>query len=141
MAETLFLDPVKILIGANHTLIQDAVLICNGRLNSFGKEARDQAKKLGLSCKPSQELLLAPCLVDPHSILESPFNNRSENIESLVLKAAEAGYGQLALMPRAISWRDRSELLQGIQTNKAKIYIHLWGSFSLKGEGKKADAT
>ena len=54
----------------------------------------------------------------------------------MVKKAAAAGYGQLALLPRSSSWRDRPELLQGMNKNNQKVLIHLWGGFSLQGEGK-----
>jgi len=45
-------------------------------------------------------MLLAPCLVDPHLFLKSPFNGKEENIYSLIEKATHSGYGQLGILPR-----------------------------------------
>ena len=52
-------------------------------------------------------MLLAPCLVDPHSFLESPFNGKEENIYTIKEKAALSGYGQLGILPRGHLWRDQ----------------------------------
>jgi dihydroorotase len=71
--------------------------------------------------------------VDPHSHLEEPWGGRAETASSLVASAAAAGYGTVALLPRARSWRDRPERLQLI--TEGGVDLPLWGSFSLGGEG------
>jgi dihydroorotase len=69
--------------------------------------------------------------VDPHSVLEDPWLGRSETLESLALAAAAGGYGTVALLPWAKSWRDRPERLR--LTWQEPLRLHLWGSFSLEG--------
>jgi dihydroorotase len=67
--------------------------------------------------------------------LESPFNGKEENIYSLIEKATFSGYGQLGILPRADSWRDKIESIIALKTIKSDVLIHLWGGFSLNGEG------
>jgi dihydroorotase len=74
-------------------------------------------------------------LVDPHSVLEQPWDGRAENLTSLAAAATAGGYGTVALLPWAGPWRDRPE----------RLHLHLnppapeppalqcWGSFSLEG--------
>ena len=127
MSESYILDPVQILHGSNQPLTQGAVLISNGQIKAFGKQARKQAKEQGLIAKSSPNQLLAPCLVDPHSFLEEPLNSRSETLITLRNKAAHAGYGCIALLPRSPSWRDRGDKLRGFDDPKSDVLIHLWG--------------
>ena len=108
-------------------------------LVGFDDDARDQAVGLALPATPAPDQLVAPCLVDPHSILETPFSGDQETAASLRHCAAAAGYGQIALLPRSSSWRDRPERLQGFnfdQEQTATVRLHLWGGFS---RGGKAD--
>jgi dihydroorotase len=78
-----------------------------------------------------RHLWLAPPLVDPHSVLEDPWLGRSETLESLAQAAAAGGYGTVALLPWARSWRDRPERLQ--LAWQAPLRLLLWGSFSQDG--------
>ncbi len=135
MTNSLLLDPTRILHGSNQSVTNDAALIINGQIKAFGEEARASAKKIGLEPQAAKKKLLAPCLVDPHSVLEDPINNRVETIDSLRKTAAASGYGQVALLPRSPSWRDRPERLQGFKDIKSDVAIHLWGSFSKNGQG------
>ncbi len=135
MPESQLLDPVQILPGPNKPLVQDAVLISDSQIKAFGAEARKQGKALGAKVKSSPHQLLAPCLVDPHSFLEEPFNSRSETLATLRKKAAHAGYGQIALLPRSPSWRDRADHLRGFKNNNSDVFFHLWGGFSKGGKG------
>ena len=80
-------------------------------------------------------MLLAPCLVAPHSFLESPFNYKEENIHTLIEKATFSGYGQLGILPRGDLWRDQIETIIALKTIKSEVSIHLWGGFSLNGKG------
>ncbi len=135
MSSTYFYDPIQILQSSKTKVIKDAALIQDGLLTCFGDEARKSGKKLGLSPIKADKLLLAPCLVDPHSFLEEPFTSKCETLETLCELAAQSGYGQIALLPKSTSYRDRPERLQGLNNQLNHVKIHLWGSFSHKGEG------
>ena len=137
MSESHLLDPVQILHGSNKPLTQGAVLISNGQIKAFGEHAREQAKEQDVIAKSSPQQLLAPCLVDPHSILEEPLISRSETLITLRNKAAQAGYGHLALLPRSPSSRDRGDKLWGFHNPNSDVFVHLWGSFSNLGEGSE----
>ncbi|WP_320667305.1 dihydroorotase [Prochlorococcus sp. MIT 1307] len=137
MPESHLLDPVQVLYGSHKKSTKDAVLISNGLIKAFGEKAREQGNQDGAIAKSLPNQLLAPCLVDPHSILEEPFNSRSETLTTLRHKAANAGYGHLALLPRSPSWRDRANQLQGFDNPNSDVIIHLWGSFSKSGEGSE----
>ena len=137
MNKSYLLDPIQILHGPDKKVISDAVLFIDKQIQAFGEEARVQAKKLKIAAKSAKHLLLAPCLVDPHSVLENHLNSRVETISTLLLKAANAGYGQIALLPRSSIWRDKPEHLQPLSDYKKDVLIHLWGSFSQKGKGEE----
>lgn len=72
---------------------------------------------------------LGPPLIDPHSVLEDPHLGRAETLDSLRRAAAAGGYGQVALLPWALDWRDRPERLQ--LSWPAPMRLNLWGSFSV----------
>ena len=136
MNDTLLLDPVRILRGPGDSVQRGAVLIHQGVLVSFDDQARQQALDLGIKASPAPDQLVAPCLVDPHSILETPFSGDQETAVSLRHCAAAGGYGQIALLPRSSSWRDCPERLQGFsldQDQTASVRLHLWGGFSRGG--------
>ena len=114
MDNTLLLDPVRILRGTGQSVEQGAVLIEEGVLTAFDGDARHKAKALGLTHKEAPDQLVAPCLVDPHSVLDTPFSGDQETIESLRRCAAAAGYGQVALLPRGRTWRDQPECIKGL---------------------------
>ncbi len=137
MKKSYLFDPIQILHGPDKTVVTDAVLIVEKHIQAFGEEARIQAKKLGITGTSAKHLLLAPCLVDPHSVLENHLNGKVETISSLLLKAANAGYGQVALLPRSSAWRDKPEYLQQLSGYQKDVLIHLWGGFSQQGEGKE----
>ena len=137
MKKTIFLDPVKILYDSSRPLSLDAVLISNGHIKAFGQEARLLAQKENIQAESAAQKLLAPCLVDPHSILIDPFAGKDETLRTLRQKAARAGYGQIGLLPKGSNWRDQPELLQGFDDPNSDITIHLWGSLTLQGEGKE----
>ena len=135
MALSYLLDPVQILKGNNQSLVQDAVLIKDGVIQAFGEKARSQGNQLGITPKSAPNQLLAPCLVDPHSVLEEPIHSQCETLKSLRIKAANAGYVQLALLPRSPSFRDRADRLTGFNNSNSDVLIHLWGSISKNGKG------
>jgi dihydroorotase len=78
---------------------------------------------------------LAPPLVDPHSVLEDPLEGRAETLASLEAAAAAGGYGSVALLPWARSWRDRPERLQFGWREPMRL-LH-WGGFSLDGRDQE----
>ncbi len=137
MSESFLLDQVQILYGPNQSVIKDWALIRNGKIEAFGNEAKREGLKIGLEPISSSKLLLAPCLVDPHSILNNPIKGKSENLASLRKTAANCGYGQIALIPTKESYRDAPEQIQGFNTTNSDVIIHLWGSFSKSCQGKE----
>ncbi len=135
MNSSYLFENIKILEGARSTLKRETVLIKNGVIQAFGEEALHNAELLRIKPQRAKNMLLAPCLVDPHSFLESPFNGKEENIHTLIKKAKNAGYGQLGILPRSNCWRDDIESIISLKTIKSDVLIHLWGSFSLGGRG------
>ncbi|BEV35838.1 dihydroorotase [Synechococcus sp. M16CYN] len=137
MNNTLLLDPVRVLRGIEYSVELSAVLIEAGVLTAFGEESRQKAIGLGVASTAAPTQIVAPCLVDPHSILETPCNGTHETIESLRRCAASAGYGQIALLPRGRVWRDRPDCLQDFSRGSTSdVHLHLWGGFSQNGRSK-----
>ena len=137
MDKFIFLEEVHILYQADKPLKKDAVLIIDGVIDSIGNEAKSKAKGLKVISNDKSNLLLAPPLVDPHSILPEPLNGRCENLKSLKRAAANAGYGQIALLPRSKEFRDTPEKLYEVSNKTNDVHIHLWGNFSEGGKGEK----
>tara|TARA_Y100001968_G_C19428142_1_gene755521 strand:- start:1239 stop:2495 length:1257 start_codon:yes stop_codon:yes gene_type:complete len=137
MLDNFFYDQIQILLNSNDSVIKDSVLIEGGLIKAFGKKAIILANKLGIDSTQGKNKLLAPCLVDPHSFLEDPLTSRGEDLISLTKKATLAGYGQLALLPKGTTYRDRPELLKGLIEKKKDLLIHLWGGFSINGRGEE----
>ena len=135
MTKIYFFENIQILEGSKSTLERKAVLIKNGVIKAFGEKAIQKAEILGIKPQKANNMLLAPCLVDPHSFLESPFSGKEENIYSLIKKASFAGYGQLGILPRSNLWRDKIESIISLRGIKSDVLIHLWGGFSLGGNG------
>ncbi len=130
-------DPIRILFGPQQKTVISAVLIKDNRIQAFGDEARIMSHELGLNAIPAEKLLFAPCLVDPHSFLETPINGKTETLQSLVVKATSAGYGQIALLPKSNLWRDQPEYLHYLPERSQDVLIHLWAGFSQEGKGKE----
>jgi dihydroorotase len=130
-----FLRQVQLLEGPDRPLVRQDVVLRDGTIAAFGEGAVALAAELDLPELMAQSWLLAPALVDPHSELEDPFTGRAETLTSLVTSAAAAGYGTVALLPRARSWRDRPERLQLVAP--APFQLLLWGSFSSGGRGEE----
>ncbi|MEB3324716.1 MAG: dihydroorotase [Cyanobacteriota bacterium] len=129
MASTLLLRQVHVLEGPGRPPARQDVWLEGGRLIAWGDPPPATAA-------PAWDLdgsrwWLAPPLVEPHSVLEDPWLGRSETLESLARAAAAGGYGTVALLPWAKSWRDRPERLR--LTWEEPLRLRLWGSFSLEG--------
>ena len=132
--QPLLLHQVQLLEAEGAELRRCDVLIQAGRLTAMGGDAAAQATACGAQVLDAQAWLLAPPLVDPHSELEDPANGSAESLESLERSALAAGYGTVALLPRASSWRDRPERLQGLAP-LGRLQLLLWGSFSHGASG------
>ena len=128
-----WLRQVQLLTAPGETVQhQDVLIDAQGRLQSWGEPAGRQAAALGLEPLAAEGWLLAPTLVDPHSVLEEPFQGIAETLDSLARAAAAGGYGTVALLPWAQPWRDRPERLRGLVWPDP-LQLVLWGSFSLEG--------
>ena len=132
--QPLLLHQVQLLEAEGAELRRCDVLIQAGRLTAIGGDAAAQATACGAQVLDAQAWLLAPPLVDPHSELEDPATGSAESLESLERSALAAGYGTVALLPRASSWRDRPERLQGLAP-LGRLQLLLWGSFSHGASG------
>ena len=132
--QPLLLHQVQLLEAEGAPLRHGDVLIQAGRLTAIGGDAAAQATACGAQVLNAQGWLLAPPLVDPHSELEDPATGSAESLASLERSALAAGYGTVALLPRALSWRDRPERLQGLAP-LGRLQLLLWGSFSHGASG------
>ena len=135
----ILLDPVQVLVGPDQPLQeQGAALLREGRLEAFGDQAREAARTAGIGSTAAGHQLLAPCLVDVHSLLPEPFQGQGETLESLVRSAAAGGYGQLALLPEASgNRRELPDRLRGFQRSDCDVTVHLWGGFSQGAQGEQ----
>lgn len=106
----------------------EALIDANGVLLALDEQASEQARRLGLQPQRAEGLLLAPALVDPHSVLEVPFAGRAESLASLAAAAAASGYGTVGLLPWGKPWRASPELLQLHWSEPLRLA--LWGSFT-----------
>lgn len=132
------LNDVLLMQGPHQPLLRTDVLLEQGVITAIGASAWEGAARLGLAPLAAGSWLLAPALVDPHSVLEEPEDGRAETLESLVRSAAAAGYGTVALLPRARNWRDRPECLR--LAAAPPFELPLWGGFSLGGRGDDLSA-
>ncbi|MFZ9946445.1 MAG: dihydroorotase [Vulcanococcus sp.] len=132
--QPLLLHQVQLLEAEDAELRCCDVLLQGGQLSAIGAEAASEAQACGARVINAQGWLLAPPLVDPHSELEDPAAGSAETLASLERSALAAGYGTVALLPRALSWRDRPERLQGL-TPMGRLQLLLWGSFRQGASG------
>ncbi|MEB3335782.1 MAG: dihydroorotase [Cyanobacteriota bacterium] len=129
MASPLLLRQVHVLEGPGQPPERRDVWLEDGRLTGWcdgSSPPPPAARELD-----GRRWWLAPPLVDPHSVLEDPWLGRSETLDSLALAAAAGGYGTVALLPWAKSWRDRPERLRLAWPEPLRLL--LWGSFTLEG--------
>lgn len=143
----IWLQQVQVLAGVNQPVqCTDALLAGEGdpdagTLLDWGDAVTPRALALGLRPVEASGWVLAPPLVDPHSVLEEPISGRSETLASLRAAAAAGGYGTVALLPWASSWRDRPERLilpsAGLGPGLESLQLRLWGSFSVEGQDQE----
>ncbi len=133
MAAPRWLHQVDLLAAPGETAFgSDALIDSQGRLELWGEGVAPRAEALGLGPTAARGWLLAPPLVDPHSVLKQPWHELEENLASLGAAAAAGGYGTVALLPWAQPWRDRPERLQGLQWPEP-LRLRLWGSLCRDG--------
>jgi dihydroorotase len=130
-----YLQQVSLLRGPDRTPSPTDVLLEAGAIAAIGAEAGQRAAAAGVEPQNAAGWLLAPALVDPHSLLEDPSNGRAETQLSLERSALAAGYGTVALLPQARCWRDSPDALQ-LATGSGLSW-RLWGSLSLGGAGQE----
>jgi dihydroorotase len=131
-----YLQQVQLLPAAGLEPQPCDVLLTDGAIAALGAEAAAEAATLGLNPVAASRWLLAPALVDAHSLLEDPCQGAAETLASLEHAATAAGYGTVALLPQARSWRDAPERLP-LPPAAGNLQLLLWGAFSLAGAGQE----
>ena len=131
-----YLQQVSLLSGPGQDPAPADVLLQDGEIVAIGPEAGVRAAALGLQPLMAAGWLLAPALVDPHSLLEDPHNGRAETQASLERSAIAAGYATLALLPQACPWRDSPATLC-LAPTVSGLRLLLWGSLSRGGAGQE----
>ena len=135
MKKNFFYEDINILMGPKNQVIKDSILIVDGKIEAFGKDAKQEAFKKNIKNSVSGNKLIAPLLVDIHSTLNDPLTGHVDNLENLKFRAKKAGFGGVALLPNSNTWRDRPEKIPFHKNNEFDIKIFFWGSFSLRNEG------
>ena len=131
-----YLQQVSLLSGPNQDPVPADVLLQDGVIVAIGPEAGERATALGLAPLNAEGWLLAPALVDPHSLLEDPHTGVAETQASLERSAIAAGYGTVALLPQARPWRDSPASLS-LPPSASGLRLLLWGSLSRGGAGQE----
>ena len=126
------LKGLQLLQGPGATVQRGDALLDGDQLVAFGPELSTEPEVDQVIDTPARALL-APLLIDPHSHLEDPETGRAETLSSLCQEAKAAGYGTVALLPKAASWRDRPEHLNPLSS--AGLDVQLWGSITKAGTG------
>ncbi|MFM2079959.1 MAG: hypothetical protein RLZZ219_641 [Cyanobacteriota bacterium] len=134
-----YLQQVSLLSGPDRDPAATDVLLEDGAIVAIGDAATDRARSLDLPPLKAAGLVLAPALVDPHSVLEDPHSGVAETLASLERSAVAAGYGTVALLPQARRWRDSPEALQ-LPAGRTGLRLLLWGSLSRGGAGEELAA-
>jgi dihydroorotase len=128
------LRQLQYLLGSEAELAQGPALFEGPRLLALGTAAEAGADQGTVIVEAEPQWLLAPVLVDPHSYLEDPYLGTAETLASLAAECAAAGYGSVALLPRARLWRDSPESFN--LSWPEPLQLLLWGSLSLGGAGE-----
>ena len=136
MRKTLYFENINILHGPDQEVINDSLLIIDGKIKAFGEEAKKEAFKKNIEVSESANKLIAPLLVDSHSTLKDPLTSSDDNLKSLKARAKKSGFGAVAILPDSNNWRDKPEKIPYQSNDLSDINIFFWGSFSLKDEGK-----
>lgn len=128
----IWLQNLRLLRGPGQPVaVGQALIAADGELLALddGTDGTSRhAEALGLHPQDGRGWLLAPTLVDPHSVLEQPLLGRAETLTSLADAAVRGGYGQVALLPWGVPARDHPDQL-GLGW-PLPLRLHLWGSVS-----------
>ena len=135
MGKTFFFENIKILMGPNVGVIKDSLLIIDGKIEAFGKEAKQKALNRNIEISKSGNKLVAPMLVDCHSFLKDPLTGFDDNLNSLKIRAKKSGFGAIAFLPDSKNWRDKPEKIPFQKNSDFDLNIFFWGGFSLEDEG------
>ena len=135
MEKFLYYEKINILKGSDQGIINDSVLIIDGKIQAFGKEARDMALENKIETSNSGNKIIAPLLVDIHSKLDKPISGFEDNLICIKDRAKKSGYGVIALMPDSTSWRDSPEKIPFQIDNENDLNILFWGAFTIDGKG------
>lgn len=129
----IWLSGLQLLAGPGQVAsAADALIAADGSLLAFGEDAAALGRSQALQPQVAAGMLLAPALVDPHSVLEEPCGGRAETLASLAAAAAASGYGTVGLLPWGRPWRDSPQSLQLAWSEPQRL--RLWGSFA-SGDG------
>ena len=109
MGKTFFYKNINILNGPDDEVIKDSLLIIDGKIKAFGKDAEEKALNQDIEISKSGEKLIAPLLVDMHSTLKDPLTGLDDNLKSLKARAKKSGFGAVAILPNSTNWRDLPE--------------------------------
>ena len=135
MKDTFYFKKIKILKNSTTGIKKDAVLIIKGEIDSFGKDADKKAMENNIKATESGNKLIAPLLVDTHSILENPLSGFEDDLIRLKKRAKKSGFGTIALLPNSSNWRDNPEKIPYQKYSKNDLNIFFWGSFTLNDDG------
>ena len=95
MGKTFFFENINILMGSNEDVIKDYLLIIDGKIEAFGEEAKKEALKKNIKISESGNKLVAPLLVESHSILKDPLTGFDDNLENIKFRAKKSGFGEV----------------------------------------------
>ncbi len=137
MKKDLFFKKLKILKGQNSTLINDSVIIIDGKIKAFGAEARKYASSKNIKESDPGKKILAPLLVDIHSTLKDPISGFEDNLIHLKFRAKRSGFGVIAIKPDSTDWRDKPEKIPFQQNKNDEVKIYFWGSLTIQNQGLK----
>ena len=135
MIKTFFFENVNILMGPNTRVTKENLLIIDGKIKAFGEKAKKEAFEKNIKISKSGNKLVAPMLVDSHSLLKDPLTGFNDNIRNLKFRAKKSGFGAIAFLPNSKNWRDKPEKIPFQKNNNSDLNVYFWGSFSLKDEG------
>ena len=137
MTKNLFFDDINILMGPNKEAYKDSILIIDSKIEAFGSKAKKEALRKNIQASNSGNKLIAPMLIDMHSILKDPLTGLEDNLKSLKNRAKKSGFCTIAFLPDSNNWRDKPEKIPFQKNNDYDIKILFWGSFTLEDKGQK----
>ena len=135
MEKSFFFENIDILMDSDAIVTKDNLLIIDGKIEAFGKKAKEEALKKNIKISKSGNKIVAPMLVDSHSFCRDPLIGFDDNLENLKFRAKKSGFGAIALLPNSNNWRDSPEKIPFQKNNDFDLNIYFWGSFSLGDEG------